>query len=140
MKKPTIQANLCLVGHGYQLDIINYVRATPDGNAVEMTSICRDFADSYDVGEIAAAVEHALAKALLTLERDYLRARVLVVRESQDGQSSAISAARTLLVTRPRDKVELHLKRVPKKEAAAIYRLLFSVASEDRFTIVYDEK
>ncbi len=136
-KTPALQVNFYLVGHGYQMDIVNHLGGDQDA---QLVSVCRDFAGSYDVTEIAAAVEAALPKMMQKLERDYLQPRVIVVRESEDSLSSAISAARTILVTRPRDTVELHVKPCSMKQQEQINDLLLNAGLKERFKIVYDDK
>ena len=73
VQNPDIVVKIGIVGHGFQIDVFNYSRATKDGNGVEHTCCCRDFGGTYDVAEIADAAAKALIDAMILLERDKLR-------------------------------------------------------------------
>lgn len=136
MKKstPALQANVFLVGHGYQIDIVNHT-----GPETTIHTTCRDFAGSYDVTRIATAVEIAFVNAMRKLEQRYLKPTVRMIRQTGAlNQSSVISEARTLLAMNPDDKVEVHLKPTKQREQKLIRELLLQAATEDRFTVIYD--
>ena len=64
----TLTADITLVEHGYQVDIVNRSRATSDGNGVVRHSICRDFGGDYDIAAMADTVDAALVDLMNNIE------------------------------------------------------------------------
>ena len=72
-RRPDIVVSISLVGHGFQIDVFDYTRASDDGNGVIHSASCRDFGGTYDVVKIADAATAALIEAMQKLERTRLR-------------------------------------------------------------------
>ena len=72
-RTPALQANVYLVRHGYQIDIIDTTCATPDGNGVITQTMCRDFAGDYDEAIVASELTSAFLDTIKNLERNRLK-------------------------------------------------------------------
>jgi hypothetical protein len=64
----TLTADITLVEHGYQVDIVNRSRATSDGNGVERNSICRDFGGHYEIPDMAETLVSAMENVMRNIE------------------------------------------------------------------------
>lgn len=64
-----VEIAIGVVPHGLEINVRNYVRSTTDGNGVEVTNVCGDFAGNYEVGKICDAIGPAIIEALKGLER-----------------------------------------------------------------------
>lgn len=71
----TVGAEITIVGHGYQIDVVDASRATPDGNGAVKQSECRDFGGDYDEAEMAQFVAARLVQLMRTIEHDFRRRR-----------------------------------------------------------------
>jgi hypothetical protein len=71
----TVVAEITIVGHGYQVDVIDASRATPDGNGAVKQTECRDFGGDYDEAEMAEFVSGKLIELMRGIENDFRRRR-----------------------------------------------------------------
>jgi hypothetical protein len=97
----TLTAEITLVEHGYQIDIINRARATSDGNGVVKHSICRDFGGHYDIAALADTLDTALADLMDNIESIH-RERI-----RQGKRTKCVHCGKTVAVN-DNGKVRLH--------------------------------
>lgn len=67
----TVGAEITIVGHGYQIDVVDASRATADGNGAVKRTECRDFGGDYDEAEMAEFVSGKLIEFMREIEKEY---------------------------------------------------------------------
>lgn len=61
MNKPDIKVEIYLVGYGFQVNVYD--------DTGELASLCKDFAGSYSVSDIANKAVEAIVEAMSQLEK-----------------------------------------------------------------------